>query len=301
MIKREKLNIHLPNMKLGKVNIVYIIAISMFLQPAMMVISALSSLLFPNEVAELMGGMMSRTTAFPLISMLLAAAVTPAICEELVFRGYIQSQYKNYTIKKAAVINGLFFGIIHMNPQQFVYAFAMGIVFALMVHYTRSIRAAILSHFIVNGSQLTLIYIATRTQEMAYTANHYTAAAAEYAIIPLGEGELIITPEMMIIFTILFITLIALFFTPCAIILFRSFISHNRARNMKYDLTQTLAEEIPAETTPESTPEISENPEPTAEQETKENEPITAPPFPIDPFSIAIVTLFLIFSVLTFL
>ena len=276
--KKENLSIHLPHMKLGTSNLIYIFAISLFLQPAMMVISGLSSLLFPNDIAEMLGGMMD----YPLVVMLLAAAVTPAICEELVFRGYIQSQYKHQPFKKAALINGLFFAMIHLNPQQFVYAFVMGVIFAYMVHYTRSILAAVLSHFLMNGSQVTLLFIGTRMQEMTAAMYPYAAPdTTEYTIIPFGDTELIISPEHAMIFAILFMGFVALLATPCAVILFRSFISHNRARNIKYDMAQAL---------------IIEDVEP-IEVELQMNSPRI---FGIlfDPYAVAVVVIFLIFILL---
>jgi len=232
--KRDNLNHHLPNMKLGKSNLIYIFFISILLQPTMMLISGISTLFTPNVVADALG----RSMSHPLWVVLLAFAVTPAICEELVFRGYIQSQYKHYSFKKAAIMNGLLFGIIHMNPHQFVYTFIMGVIFAYMVHYTRSIRAAILSHFILNASQVTFLHFIINMQEYANGIDPY--AIAEDIIIPMGDGEVTITPEMAIIFTLVFVGILTLFTLPAVIILFRTFISHNRGRNMKYDMKQML-------------------------------------------------------------
>lgn len=272
-LTRDNLNKHLPNMKLGKTNLIYIIFISLFLQPGMMVISGLSSLFFPNQVAEVLSIMVDN----PLWTMILAIAVTPAICEELVFRGYIQSKYKNMSFKKAAIINGLFFAIIHMSPQQFIYAFIMGIIFAYMVHYTRSIRAGILSHFIMNASQVTLAVGSLRLLQYVEASELYTTTMEE-TIVNLGTRELVVTYEMSIIFSVMFVGIIAMFAIPCAIILFRSFISYNRGRNMKYDMEQALG--------------VNSN-TPKAPSDDDSTTPI------IDPFMIAVVVLYIAFTILT--
>ena len=149
LIKREPL---------GPINVLLVIVISLLLQPAMMLFSGLASLAFPNPVMPLI----SELAILPLPQALIIVALTPAICEELVFRGFIQSGYEKQPIVIAAIVNGLFFGMIHLNLHQFFYAFAMGIVFAYMVHITRSILSVVLAHFVVNATQYTLSYLALR-------------------------------------------------------------------------------------------------------------------------------------------
>lgn len=56
-------------------------------------------------------------------------------------------------------MDGLIFGIIHMNPNQFVYAFAMGTLFAYVVYITNSIFASMICHFLFNGTSTSLAYI----------------------------------------------------------------------------------------------------------------------------------------------
>jgi len=286
-VTRDKLVNHLPNMRLGKSNLIYIIFISIFIQPTMMIVSGLSSLLAPNLVSEVMGGM----AEIPLWLMILAIGVAPAICEELVFRGYIQSQYKHHTLKKAALINGLFFGIMHMNIQQFFYAFIMGIIFFMMVHYTRSIRAGILSHFVLNASQATLAHFAFQVVAMTEEMNMPVEPAD--LTIPFGEGEIVLNEQMTLIMGMMFIGFIAMLTLPCVVILFRAFISHNRSRNMEYDMKQALGgtteptPEIAPETTPDAIPEEPQEVVPEIPQK-------PASRLPFDPFLVAVVALFLL-------
>jgi hypothetical protein len=66
-------------------------------------------------------------------------------------RGVILGNYKHVSIKKAALMNGLMFGILHLNINQFVYAFVLGVVMAYIVYYTGSIFPSMLLHFCING------------------------------------------------------------------------------------------------------------------------------------------------------
>jgi membrane protease YdiL (CAAX protease family) len=254
---REKVNMHLPHMRLGTTNIIYIIGLSIMLQPAMMVISGLTTFFFPNEVSGMVMGMFD----YPYWLLILAIAVTPAICEEVVFRGYIQSAYKNKPLVTMLLINGLLFGIIHFNPQQFPYAFAMGIIFAYMVYATKSIRAGVISHFIMNASQVTLMwgmtFLAQFAEEMGEEMGIYTDTAAELDFS---------SPEVIIAFV--FLGIIAAGATTAAGILLYYFTKHNKKRVADYEAKLEKeaeeaeeSEEISVEILSETVAEISVTPE----------------------------------------
>jgi membrane protease YdiL (CAAX protease family) len=141
----------IPVKPLSGRNIIYIILISFAMQPVMGIISFISSVFFGTldpALEEYIGG-------HPVTSIFLIGLM-PAITEELTLRGVILSNYRSLHIKQAAIINGLFFGIIHFSYTQFFYAFFCGIIFSYMVHYTGSILASMLAHFLINSSQVML-------------------------------------------------------------------------------------------------------------------------------------------------
>jgi len=211
-IKRDSLRNHLPNMPLGGVNFVYIFFISILLQPMMMAVVLLTNFIFPNNVAELIGGL----AHYPWWLMILAVAVMPAVCEEIVFRGYIQSKHRHMSLKKMAVLNGLFFAIIHMNPHQFFYAFILGIIFVYMVHYTKSIWSAVISHFVINASQVSLVYFAAFLESIIEQ--------------PYEEAEALAQQAAMDVAGVVFLVVTLLACTAGAVMLFRLFIAHNKSR-----------------------------------------------------------------------
>jgi membrane protease YdiL (CAAX protease family) len=103
------------------------------------------------------------------------AALMPAFFEEMYFRGIIFSNYRHVEIKKACLMTGLFFGLAHMNPQQFLYAFIMGTIFCYFVYRTGSIFSSMLSHFTINGTQTILSAYMTRN----FSQGAVSQAAAE--------------------------------------------------------------------------------------------------------------------------
>ena len=172
-------------------------------------------------------GLMNELAAMPLLMGLLIVAVTPAICEEVAFRGYMQARQRTWPLWRMALVNGLFFGIIHMNLHQFAYAFVLGAVFVLMVHYTRTVWAAMLSHFIINGTQLLLFMAAQRM------------GRATAALDTMPEGVLLSQGVMAVLSALA----LSVMFLPVAALLFWAFVCHNNQRNA------VLASSLPIEGT----------------------------------------------------
>lgn len=84
--------------------------------------------------------------------LLMVFAVTPAICEELAFRGFILSGLaRGGRLAIAIGISSLMFGIIHMIPQQAFNAALLGLVLGLLAIYSRSLFPAMAFHFCNNA------------------------------------------------------------------------------------------------------------------------------------------------------
>jgi hypothetical protein len=84
---------------------------------------------------------------------LITSGVLTASFEELWFRGPIYSEYqrRGVSILKTALISGLLFGIVHSGIFQISYTALLGVIWAYMLYYTRSIWAPILSHVVFNS------------------------------------------------------------------------------------------------------------------------------------------------------
>lgn len=129
-----------------------IILLAFVCQPIMTFFSLISQFFFENEI----GNFMTEIVNSPYIVLLLLVAVLPAITEEITIRGVILSGYENKNIYLSAIITGLLFGIMHLDPQQFLYATVLGFVLALVVRITNTILASSLIHFLINGTSITI-------------------------------------------------------------------------------------------------------------------------------------------------
>jgi sodium transport system permease protein len=96
-----------------------------------------------------------KTGDRPVWLLLMVFAVTPAICEELAFRGFILSGLaRGGRLAIAVGISSLMFGIIHMIPQQAFNAALLGLVLGLLAIYSRSLFPAMAFHFFNNAIAL---------------------------------------------------------------------------------------------------------------------------------------------------
>ncbi len=104
----------------------------------------------PESARQVMGLM--KTGDKPTWLLLLVFAVTPAICEELAFRGFILSGLaRGGRLAIAVGISSMMFGIIHMIPQQAFNAALLGLVLGLLAVYSRSLFPAMAFHFCNNA------------------------------------------------------------------------------------------------------------------------------------------------------
>lgn len=158
---------------LGWKNLLLLLSFGISIQPLMSLLSYLTALFFPNPVEQSVGGIQS--SGF-LVSFV-AVAVLPAVFEECFSRGILLSGYHFLGKYKAQFACALLFGLLHLNPQQFPYAFIVGFIFAFLVERTNSIFASILPHMIINGTTIFSIF--------ATSSETVTTAAAE---LPQGSA-----------------------------------------------------------------------------------------------------------------
>jgi len=148
-VTHENIKETLKIKKLSIKNFFLIVLMAFLIQPVANFISLITSFIFPNNVTDVM----TVISSMPIWIFLLSSAILPAVFEELMFRGIILSGCRSVGIVKSALISGLFFGIMHLDPQQFIYAFLIGAIFSVFVIYSNSIFSSITAHFIINGTQ----------------------------------------------------------------------------------------------------------------------------------------------------
>ena len=104
-----------------------------------------------------------------LIVNLIIVALIPAIGEELLFRGVIQKELvKHMNNPHAAIfIASVIFSGFHLQIQGFIPKLIIGIVLGYAYYLTRSIWYPMLIHFVNNGIQVVLLFVAGDQLEAA--------------------------------------------------------------------------------------------------------------------------------------
>jgi hypothetical protein len=89
------------------------------------------------------------------IAVWMLLALTAGICEELIFRGYLQRQFTAWTGNIAAgiVLQGIVFGAAHayQGPRQIVIIAVYGCMFGTLAWWRKSLRPGMLAHFLQDG------------------------------------------------------------------------------------------------------------------------------------------------------
>ena len=98
-------------------------------------------------------------------------ALMPAICEELFFRGFILTSFKQNrkSYRGAVIASGILFGMMHMDFIRIIPTSILGIAFAYAVCKTNSIGVSMFMHFINNGLAVVMTHISSKMLENVET------------------------------------------------------------------------------------------------------------------------------------
>lgn len=171
-------------LKFPKISVlIMVILFANLLLPVMTFLNAVSLLFEENYVATEMLGL----NGLALGRNLMYIALIPALAEEFIFRGIFYHSYRPAGIWKAALCSGLCFGLVHMNFNQFLYAFVLGTVFALLVEATGSVIASVLAHFVINSNSVLLLALEEELEMMTGSMAAESALDSASAVITQQE------------------------------------------------------------------------------------------------------------------
>ena len=128
------------------------ILLAVLLHPSAIALGTVLQNLYPlpEDVQSLFGSLV--IDAPNLWVLLLVIAVTPAICEELAFRGFILSGLRHLGHRWWAILlSSLCFGIVHGIVQQSITATIVGIVIGYLAVHSGSLLTCILFHVTHNA------------------------------------------------------------------------------------------------------------------------------------------------------
>lgn len=160
--KQIKILEFIPYRKINFVTIILIIICTYLMYPLIIVLNAISMLFSTSGTANVMELMQGQNFILSTLFM----ALLPACVEEFMFRGVLFHTYRKSKMLPAILLSAFMFGCMHMNLNQFMYAFALGVYLAFLVEATGSIFSSMLAHFTLNFTSVVMSFLLPYFYEM---------------------------------------------------------------------------------------------------------------------------------------
>lgn len=136
------------------------------------------------------------------ITLLLVIAGSAGICEEILCRGYIMRAYERLGMWPCIIMSALLFSLLHLNIQNILAPFFLGLLLGFVVYKTNSIYAGMIGHFINNMIAVTWGYVVanlpmyknldTQILEQELTTASLIGSAALFGIVALFAGGIMV-------------------------------------------------------------------------------------------------------------
>lgn len=144
-------------------------------------------------------------TGGELLISLLVIAVVAAVCEEVLFRGVLQSSFEKLGKAGMFLLVSLLFTAFHFSIEQFLGLFVLSLLITYMVYRTNSIFAGMLAHFTNNAAAMVISFFANKIPESMILESE--TASFEF---PMWI-QIIILAAVVVGFTAVAITLLVIF------------------------------------------------------------------------------------------
>lgn len=155
LCQKVKIKDYIRLRKVDFISIIFSILYGICLIPIVAVINALSMLFVENVASSSISAMVDRG----FLVSLFAIAIVPAIVEEFLFRGIVYRGYRQARPIRGILYSAFLFGALHMNFNQFCYAFFMGIAMGVLAEVTDSLVPSMVVHCLFNGQTVCLMYL----------------------------------------------------------------------------------------------------------------------------------------------
>jgi membrane protease YdiL (CAAX protease family) len=130
-----------------------------------------------------------------LLLVLFAAALLPALVEELMFRGLITRAFEKRSHAEMVLVPSLLFGIFHLEPTQVAGTIVLGVAFGLTRLYSGSLVPSIIAHAAYNAMVILSIRFAGWVGDHAL---HFGRVGAGLGVAALGTLLMVSSPGKLI-------------------------------------------------------------------------------------------------------
>lgn len=137
----------------------------------------------PEFMQKVFNELGKRTGIFGFLTIAIAAPVL----EELIFRGIIlDGLLKTYSPLKSIVFSSVLFGIVHLNPWQFVSAFIIGLFSGWVYYKTKKLTLSIMIHAVNNLFAFAGMYLMNSETLVNQPLSETYGGLANFVLITVG-------------------------------------------------------------------------------------------------------------------
>ena len=124
-----------------------------------LIVSSLLGMLFPESGQNVNEEFLTILEGVPFWAAVLLIALAPALCEELLFRGYMLTAFRQkMSVGKSILFVSILFGISHMSLIRFLPTALLGAVLAYAVYRSESLLSSSIIHFLNNAFSVWTLY-----------------------------------------------------------------------------------------------------------------------------------------------
>lgn len=155
LIRNKRTEINQYDFSLSSIKIMALVSISL-IAIQIGIVSPIGKLLpMPESMQKIFIEFANQNGVFSFITIVIAAP----LIEELIFRGIIlNGLLQRYSPVKSIVLSSILFGIVHLNPWQFVSAFIIGAFSGWVYYRTKKLSLSILIHLVNNLVAFVIMY-----------------------------------------------------------------------------------------------------------------------------------------------
>lgn len=112
----------------------------------------------PEKLMEINATVFTSHSPLEFFWLVLVVCVTPALCEELFFRGYVQRTFERTIDWRSVILVGVVFGLFHFNPLGLLTLAVLGMLFGYFYYRSKSIFPSMAAHFTNNFIAVAVLY-----------------------------------------------------------------------------------------------------------------------------------------------
>ncbi|MBI3124821.1 MAG: CPBP family intramembrane metalloprotease [Ignavibacteriales bacterium] len=135
-------------------------------------------------IEQTYGELLKATSLFEASFVIFVVAVIPAVCEEVLFRGFVQKSFEQkFKPYFSIFITSLFFGLYHFNPYGLVALIALGFYFGYAAYVSNSIFIPMVLHFINNFLAVLAFMVLGSDELMGTNVKHDGSITAQIFVL----------------------------------------------------------------------------------------------------------------------